>query len=168
MRNWDEQTGPRPVVMPTWMSDTPVTVDVNSLETFAKRIRTELETNVAPNVASIQNRLAGQGSYNPVYDGYDGPPEYVLGKNRTFGVDGAVPWASHLGLRHLECENSVRAYLYALQRGMASIAGAAEKIAGHYRTTEERNAMDVRQVARCFIDKPADPEAGSTGPDPAL
>jgi hypothetical protein len=103
-----------------------------------------------------------------VYDGYGGPPDYVLGTNRTFGVDGAVPWADHVGLRHLECENSVKEYLLGLRRGMSAIAGAAEMIAQHYQTAEERNAMDVRKVAGCFIDNPADLGPGAGAPDPAV
>lgn len=158
----DEPIGPDPTVKPTWMSDVPVEVDVHSLETFAQLIRTELATNVVPGATTIQGRLAGEGSYNPAYDGYQGPPSYEPGTNRTFGVDDRLAWANMIGRRHMDCEASVRNLLTGLQNGLTAIASAAQTIANEYRSVEERNAMDVHQIERFFAERPTD---GSTGGD---
>jgi hypothetical protein len=159
-------TGPDPTVKPGWVSDVPVEVDVHSLESFAKRIRDEVETNVVPNAASIQGRLAGEGSYHPAYDGYQGPPTYELGNNRTFGVDPRVPWASMLGYRHMSCERSAQELLAGLTRGMRAIADAAEAIATDYRSAEARNAMDVTRIGTYFIEPAAPASAGGVGDEP--
>jgi hypothetical protein len=151
------------------MSDAPVTVDIHSLETFARHVRAELEGNVVPNATSIQGRLAGEGSYNPAYDGYQGPPEYGIGENRTFGVDPRLDWAHMIGMRHMDCEKSVRDLLNSLMKGMGAIADAAEAIAADYGSVDARNAMDVRRIGGYFTDTskpPAVADGGAGDDDP--
>ena len=152
--------------MPSWMNDTPVEVDVHSLETYAKHVSAELETNLAPNAKTLQGRLAGEGSYNPEYDGYQGPPTYEPGSHRTFGADPRVPWAWLAGERHMEIESSITELLASLQSGMQTIASAAKLIAQDYSSVDARNAMDVSQVPLYFVERKGVADEG-TGSDPS-
>lgn len=157
---------PAPIERPSWMSDVTVEVDVHSVETFAQAIRGELQQNVAPNAAAILGRLAGEGSYNPAYDGYAGPPSYVPGSNRTFGVDPRLPWASIAGLRQMECEQKAARFLDDLRLGLQAVADAASHIAAEYGSADERNSLDVQNVNNLFTERGElpndDPRTGGT------
>ena len=56
-----EPAGRTSLERPDWYADTPVKVEVTSLETFATAVREELEQNVAPYREKILQLLSGSG-----------------------------------------------------------------------------------------------------------
>jgi hypothetical protein len=156
-----------PKKRPDWMSDTPVDVDVHSLETFSKIVKAEVATNVVPGSKAIQAHLAGAGSHIAKSGEGDGAVNtYQLGNNRTFGVDPRFAWASLAGYRHMEAEATVAELLTNLSRGLNAVASAAEQIAADYSSADARNAMDVSKVSTYFAQEtPTTPSAPPSGQD---
>jgi len=120
---------------PGWLTDQPVDVDVDGLNSFAALVQAELDQNVVPGANSVLTHLTG----DPDSQG-----------QRTFGVDSRYHQGVIIGNYHSECENRARALLEDFQHGLAAIAAAAHSIAVDYRSVDSQNDMDLKKIEGYF------------------
>lgn len=120
---------------PGWISDQPVTVEIDGLRAFSSYIQQELDTNVRPNVAKVLSKL--------------GPPVRDSAQ-LTFGADPEYYRGRTIGNYHADAVAAGQKLLDELQLGLQAIAWAAQNIATDFQGADELNSMDLARVDGYF------------------
>jgi len=120
---------------PGWISDQPVTVEIDGLRSFASYMQQELDSNVRPNVGKVISKL--------------GPPVRDT-EHLTFGADGEYYRGRTIGNYHADAIAAGQKLLEDLQVGLQAIAWAAQNIASDFQGADELNGMDIARVDGYF------------------
>jgi hypothetical protein len=123
---------------PGWISDQPVTVEIDGLRSFGTYIQQELDSNVRPNVEKVLSKL--------------GPPAQDPSK-LSFGANSDYTQGRIIGTYHSDAVKAGQELLTNLQQGLQAIAWAAQNIANDFQGADELNSMDLARVDGYFHPK---------------